>query len=736
MRPFFASTDVRRSGDLARAAERLAAAIEAADRLAIAARATVAPSFDLAVRLWIAQAFWLSGMVKLHDWTQALYLAHYEYPVSWLNPDAAAWLGAAIEIVCPPLLAFGLATRAAAFPMLLLMLVSHVAYRASDASLFSALLLTWFVATGAGPVSIDHFVAGGIVHTPVPFARRLAGAAAFLSRWGKPVVQLGIRATITAVLLRGVVIGHLDVALLGAVPIALGLLARAGVLPLLGSAALAMMHAPSAAQLGWIMLLGLVAVFGPGIISLDHVWYGFLRRWLASRTIHPDWQSGQLPRVVIVGGGFGGIAAARGLAFTRCAVTLIDRHNYHLFQPLLYRVATAGLSPADVAVPIRCLLRDQNNVRVLLGTVVGIDRARRSVLLANEMCLPYDYLVLATGAQHSYFGRDDWSRFAPGLKAIEDATEVRRRLLLAFEQAEAAEDPATQRDLLTFAIVGGGPTGVELAGAVAELARHGLARDFRRIDPASARIILVQSGKRILPAFPESLSAAAAASLRALGVEVLTGGAVEQIDAGGILVSGERIRCRTFWCAGVTASPATSWLGAPSDQAGRVEVAPDLSVPGAPDTFIIGDTAASHAWAGKIVPGLGPAAKQGGLYVAAVIRARLEDRPPPAPFRYRHAGSLATIGRKAAVADFGRVRLSGGSAWWLWGAVHILFLAGVRNRAAVAIEWFWFYLTFRSSTRLITGDASDIAPTRGDPQRSEPGPRFTPQHVRPESALG
>jgi NADH dehydrogenase/putative oxidoreductase len=508
-------------------------------------------------------------------------------------------------------------------------------------------------------------------------------------------------------------------------------------LPLLGGAVVGVMHGPSAAQFGWIMLLGLVAVFGPGMISLDHFWYKFLHRWLASRNVRPDREPDRLPRVVIVGGGFGGVAAAHGLAHARCAVTLVDRHNYHLFQPLLYQVATASLSPADIAVPIRGLLRNQNNARVLLGTVTGIDRERRTVLLADGARLPYDYLVLATGAQHSYFGRDAWGRCAPGLKTIEDATEIRRRLLLAFEQAEAADDPALQRDLLTFAIVGGGPTGVELAGAIAELARHGLARDFRRIDPASARVVLVQSGQRILPTFPEPLSAAATTSLRALGVEVLTGGAVEEIDAGSIVVSGERIRCRTtFWCAGVTASPAAGWLGAPSDRAGRVEVAPDLSVPGAPDIFVIGDTAASHAWAGKMVPGLAPAAKQGGAYVAAVIRARLENRPPPAPFRYRHAGSLATIGRKAAVADFGRVRLSGGIAWWLWGAAHILFLAGMRNRVTVAVEWFWAYLTFSSSTRLITGDISDMARTRGDMQRLEPAQEVTSHPMHPERALG
>jgi NADH dehydrogenase/putative oxidoreductase len=455
----------------------------------------------------------------------------------------------------------------------------------------------------------------------------------------------------------------------------------------------------------WSLLLALLALHGPGQWSLDH----WLKQWLRQRfpqlegLAPPGLET--LPQVVIVGAGFGGLAVARALHLAACRVTLVDRHNYHLFQPLLYQVATAGLSPADIASPVRELFRSQPNARVLLGEVSGIDTARQEVLL-GERRLPYDYLILATGARHAYFGRDEWETLAPGLKSIDDATHLRRRLLLAFEQAENATDPQEQKRLLTFIIVGAGPTGVELAGAIAELARHGMAREFRTIDPASSRVLLIQSGPRVLPTFPEALSHKAARSLESLGVEVLTGSRVEQVDTAGVVVSGRRIEANTvFWAAGVIASPAAQWLNAAADPAGRLRVNPDLSVPGLPNVFAIGDTALSEGWKGQPVPGLAPAAKQGGKYVAKLIRARLEGRRAPAPFRYRHLGSLATIGRQAAVADFGWLRLSGAPAWWLWGAVHVLFLAGMRSRLLVAMQWFWAYLTFRRGTRLITGSA-------------------------------
>jgi NADH dehydrogenase/putative oxidoreductase len=333
----------------------------------------------------------------------------------------------------------------------------------------------------------------------------------------------------------------------------------------------------------------------------------------------------------------------------------------------------------------------------------------------QDQRIAYDYLVLATGAAHSYFGRDEWAPYAPGLKRVEDATEVRRRLLIAFEKAEATEDPTERQGLLTFLIVGAGPTGVELAGAIAELARWGMEKDFRRFDPAQARIILVQAGPRVLPSFPEELSETGRRSLERLGVEVLVNSRVEAIDDEGAIVNGRRIASRTvLWAAGVVASPAARWLGVEADSAGRVKVGPDLAVPGAPDVFVVGDTAASNAWNGNPVPGLAPAAKQAGAYVARLIRARVEGRSDPGPFVYRHLGGLATIGRKAAVVDFGRVKLRGALAWWFWGAIHVGFLVDLRSRLSVMFDWFWAYLTYRSGTRLITGGQAGAVPVRPD----------------------
>jgi NADH dehydrogenase/putative oxidoreductase len=374
-----------------------------------------------------------------------------------------------------------------------------------------------------------------------------------------------------------------------------------------------------------------------------------------------------------------------------------------LFQPLLYQVATAALSPGDIASPVRQLFRESPNVRALLGTVTGIDTELRCVR-ADGREIPYDFLVIATGATHSYFGKDAWAPYAPGLKRVEDALEIRRRILTAFEQAEAAADEAQRAALLTFLVVGGGPTGVELAGAIAELARFGMDKEFRSFDPAQARVVLVQSAPRLLPAFPESLAKIAQRSLETLGVEVQLGSRVEGIDAAGVTISGKRVAARTvLWAAGVTASPAAKWLGTEADNAGRVKVGADLTVPGKPNVYAIGDTALSNAWNGQAVPGLAPAAKQAGAYVARSIKASILGRPLPTAFVYRHMGSLATIGRKAAVVDFGFVKLWGAPAWWLWGIVHVSFLVGVRNRIATMVNWFWAYLTFGGGIRLITG---------------------------------
>ncbi|MGE5203962.1 MAG: NAD(P)/FAD-dependent oxidoreductase [Acidobacteriota bacterium] len=412
---------------------------------------------------------------------------------------------------------------------------------------------------------------------------------------------------------------------------------------------------------------------------------------------------GGAPRIVIIGAGFAGLTAAKELGRATARVTVIDRRNHHLFQPLLYQVATAGLSPADIATPIRAILRKQRNTTVVLGRVTGIDTTARAVEL-GERRIPYDTLVVATGARHAYFGHDEWEPFAPGLKKIDDATEIRRRILLAFETAENTKDMEEWRRLLTFVVIGAGPTGVELSGATAELARKALATDFRNIDPRATRVVLVEAGPRVLPTFPEQLSRAAQRALEKLGVEVRLGKAVTRCDAAGAIVGGDRIEARTIlWAAGVAASPAARWLGAESDRAGRVKVAPDLTLPGRPEIFVLGDTAAAIDAEGRPLPGIAPVAKQQGLYAAHVIRARLRGKPPPPPFHYRHIGNLATIGRKAAVADFGFVRLSGRLAWLLWGLVHIYFLIGFRNRAAVMLDWLWAYVTYQSGARLITG---------------------------------
>ncbi|MGD9741876.1 MAG: NAD(P)/FAD-dependent oxidoreductase [Dongiaceae bacterium] len=415
------------------------------------------------------------------------------------------------------------------------------------------------------------------------------------------------------------------------------------------------------------------------------------------------------PRIVILGGGFGGLSAAKGLRRVPADVTVIDRHNYHLFQPLLYQVATAGLSPADIAYPIRSIVGGQANTRVLLGRVTGIDREGRCVLLGDRR-IPYDYLVVATGARHAYFGHDEWEAVAPGLKKIEDATDIRRRILLAFERAETTEDETQRRRLLTFVIVGGGPTGVELAGAIAELAHRALAADFRSINPREARIILVEAGARVLPAMKPTLSDNALRALEKLGVEVRLGATVTGCDAEGVDIRhaerDDRIASECIiWAAGVAASPAAKWLEVPADRVGRVAVEADLSLPGRPEIFVIGDTALVLGREGKPLPGIAPAAKQQGAYVAKLLRNRIAGKPT-APFRYRHRGDLATIGRKSAVVDFGWIRLKGTLAWLLWSAAHIYFLIGFRNRLFVALSWLWAYATFHRGARLITGSTS------------------------------
>ncbi len=709
---------------LAAFASPLTRAVLALTRLTASVGRTLASVLDLLTRLWLAQVF-LLAVVMQHMLPVDASGTH----AAMLLPSlTASGVGIALQTACPVLLAAGLFTRLAALALLVQLLVLQVP-GGHDVALFWAALLGWTAVMGPGSFSLDSMLQRGVDATALPLVRPVARAfTGFTYRVG-PAYHLALRLWIAAAPV-GLALAQLGVSnpmasgnlvpswlpripdMIAALPpvfslvlaaaLAVGLFTRAAALVFVLLVPVSRVVPPGDDRLYWLLLLGVPLLHGPGPISLDRSLVSSLHRYIAWL----DKLRGlveHLPQIVIVGAGFGGIAAARALRKASCGVTLVDQHNYHLFQPLLYQVATAGLSPADIATPIREMFRDQPNVRVLLGEVTGIDEPTREVMF-EEARLSYDYLVLATGAQHSYFGRDDWAPYAPGLKGIEDALDIRSRVLLAFERAEDSVDEAIRRAWLSFVIVGGGPTGVELAGAIAELARHGLTRDFRAIDPATARIILVQSATRLLPTFPPSLSAAAQQALAALGVEVLIGSKVEAVDQSGALIAGERVAARTVvWAAGVAASPAAKWLGADTDAVGRLKVGPDLRVPGRPEIFAIGDTAVCNAWSGKPVPGLAPAAKQGGTYAARVIRSALASRPVPPPFRYRHLGSLATIGRQAAVAEFGRLRLHGAFAWWLWGAAHISFLVGGRNRTTVLVEWLWAYLTFRRSTRLITG---------------------------------
>ncbi len=696
-----------------------------------AVQAALSPWFDLAIRLWVAQAFLavqVHGMMVVAGTGPRLAAP---LDVSWLlsalHGVMGSSLGLVVQTACPLLLAFGLLGRPAAVAMLVQAALLPAMQASGEARLFWAALLLRVVLVGPGALSLDHVLRRGVENSALPGAATAGVVLAWLRRVGGTTYQVALRLWLAAVpagaalaalhvtttMQPGVALGLPElpgmVAAL-APPVALGaaLLLATGTLTRLTAVALLLLvplGSTGAPDVGlpWALLLGLLALHGAGPASVD----GAMQVWLRRRAKPVDRMG--LPHVVVVGGGFGGVAAVRGLHRAACRVTLVDRRNHHLFQPLLYQVATASLSPGDIATPVRELFRGQDNARVLLGEVTGIDRDGKAVLLRRGR-IPYDLLVLATGAHHSYLGHDDWAPFAPGLKTIDDGTAIRRRLLLAFEEAEGAATEAERRAWLTFVIVGGGPTGVELAGAIAELARHGLEREFREFDPASAHVTLVQSGPRLLPAFPEILSEDAARALRRLGVDIVLDSRVEEVSADHVVIKAkvggsQNVAARTvLWAAGVMASPAAAWLGVEPDRAGRVPVGPDLGVPGLDGVFVVGDTAASDGWNGKPVPGLAPAAKQGGAYAARVIRTRLTGRPPPRPFGYRHLGSLATIGRQSAVADFGFIRVRGALAWWLWGAAHIAFLAGGRNRATVLVQWVWAYLTFRRGTRLITGD--------------------------------
>lgn len=444
---------------------------------------------------------------------------------------------------------------------------------------------------------------------------------------------------------------------------------------------------------------------------------------------HPGQPASKPPRhrIVIVGAGFGGLEAVHRLAGVEADITIIDRRNHHLFQPLLYQVATASLATSEIAWPIRYLLRYRPEVTTLLATVTGVDPEARTVLLDDGTAVPYDTLILATGARHAYFGHDEWEPFAPGLKTLEDATTVRRRILLAFEWAERESDPQRRAALLTFVIVGAGPTGVELAGTIAELARDTLPPDFRNIDTDKARVVLIEAGPRVLAGYEEDLSTYAQRSLEGLGVEVELGRAVSECSAEGVVYGDRSLAAATIiWAAGVRASPAAEWLGVEADRAGRLLIAPDLTVPGRPEIFAVGDTVMVKAPDGNPVPGIAPAAKQQGRHAAETIRSRLAGDTAPRPFRYKHAGSLATIGKRLAVIDFGWIKLRGAIAWWIWGLAHIYFLIGLRNRLSVALSWLWIHARNQRASRLITQGQVARPPAKSEPgegRHGKPSPR-------------
>ena len=691
------------------------------------------PFADILLRLWIAQGFLASGVHQMMAASAATMLAHPEPVLSWLSPGGATGAVNVVQIGGGILLVVGLFTRSAAVGMMLLALVGHFAGNASDRQLLTGVLLGWYVCVGAGPLSLDQLL-GGLARSAVPFASALLRVGERVRARGSPAYLVALRVWLALGLAMAAIWprGELParalqaaiqvlpyacaqplpraVALLAAPMLAAGVATRYLAIGLIVHASVgAMMGLGFTGELYWVLALVLLAFHGSGSWSVDRAFRVRLRQRYPEIIGLPPFALTDVPHVVIVGAGFGGLSCATALRGLPVRVTLIDRANHHVFQPLLYQVATAALSPGDIAAPVRPLFRDSFNIEVLFGTVTGVDASSREVQLGGKR-VSYDYLVLATGATHGYFGQDAWREHAPGLKRIEDATEIRRRLLMAFEYAEATEDPAERAALLTFLIVGGGPTGVELAGAIAELTRYGMHKDFRRFDPASARIILVQAGARVLPTFPERLSLIAKRSLEQLGVDVRTDCRVECVDGAGARINGEPIAARTvLWAAGVVASAAGRWLGALTDAAGRIKVDADLRVPGYARVYAIGDTAASEGWKGKPVPGLAPAAKQGGRYVAAHIMAHVSGANIPPPFVYRHAGSLATIGRKAAVVDFGHLQLWGAPAWWLWGLVHVGLLVGARNRIATLVNWFWAYLTFSSAVRLITGYAVGTA---------------------------
>jgi len=678
-------------------------------RFAPKVRALCMPWLLLATRVWFGQIVLVHQIMTMAQSNQG--------GPGGAGLHAPSSVEAALHGIVPLLLTAGILTR----PIALVLLVGGYGSIALGPGGATLVLLAWLVVLGPGALSLDAMLARGLAWAPLGPARKLTKIYELVERYLSPVLLLVSRAGIAASLslafaltpslfgqapqhsLATLLVYPSWVAAMLAFCIASGCMTRPAMFIYAAMVPLAGIAMSMDDRLAILLLLLMFIATGPGVISVDQL----LVRWVLDSPGREDGTLDRHPHVVVVGGGFGGIEAVRGLRNSHCRITLIDQRNHHLFQPLLYQIATAALSPGEIATPIRSLFRGQQNVQVRLGSVTGIDTATREVLVGADR-VKFDFLVLATGARHSYFGNDHWAPYAPGLKSIEDATSIRGRLLRAFEEAETTADEAARAAWLTFVIVGGGPTGIELAGAIAELAHHGLDQEYRTFDPSTSRVILVHAGPRVLPTFPPSLSAAAEHSLRKLGVTVYLDTRVRGVDQYGADLGNERIASRTIlWAAGVAASPVAKWLNQPEDGSGRIKVNDDLSVPAVEGIYAIGDAASSLGWKGVAVPGLAPAAKQQGKYAARVIDAQLAGRRRPPPFRYRHFGSLATIGRQAAVAEIGPIRMWGAPAWWFWGAAHIAFLTGGPNRAKVMLDWLWAYVTYRRSTRLITDPASD-----------------------------
>lgn len=667
---------------------------------------------------------WFGQVLFVHQ-IMAMAAAHHSTLPLGGAPYVPSSIDAALHGIAPLMLTVGFATRPVSLALIFIEYVHGLGGLGLNPENARLVLLAWLTVFGAGSLSLDALLQRGLSWIPFGPVRLAQHAYRWIEQRFSPYFLIGVRIALSIALvaaMSSIIPGHADPLQPGPLAtfpmrwalvvvgylIAAGLMTRAcalvcaAMIPLMGIAA------SMDDRFALLLVFLLLASTGAGAFSLDALLIR-LTKVRATQDINTD--ASVLPHVVVVGGGFGGIATVRGLRNSRCRITLIDQHNHHLFQPLLYQVATAALSAGQIATPIRSLFRSQRNVQVRLGEVTSVDTVAREVKFGASR-VKFDYLVLATGARHSYFGKDDWAPFAPGLKNIDDATSIRSRLLRAFEEAENADNERDREAWLTYIVVGGGPTGIELAGAIAELSRHGMDQEYRAIDPSAARVLLLQAGPRVLPTFPVMLSTAAERSLRALGIEVCLDTRVLAVDHTGVDVGDRRIAARTtLWAAGVAASPAAQWLAQPADKSGRLAVGDDLSVPTLTKIYAIGDTALSLGWNGNLVPGLAPAAKQQGQHVARVIGALLSGRHPPPPFRYRHFGSLATIGRQAAVADIGGIRVRGAIAWWLWGAAHIAFLVGGRNRLAVIVDWVWAYLTYQHSARLITtATASDIKP--------------------------